>query len=306
MTAGEIALYGWELAGEDPRYDGEDLTTTEGIATLRKLNSAYMTICSYKFPRTGLIRFRALERSTVWKSTVSTGNNLVTFSDNVTASVDAALGAPDVGDVLHVASQNIYYEILSSSLSGGSYTCKVAPASPATGTPTSANTLYKSRLIDLTAQPTGVSDGLTSLATAGKVVEVFDVYDLTNRREVYRSSNTDFFDNVGLNPTPPAEYVRVERNKVLLDAAPASSDTLLRIRFAQLPDDFTLAADTPVIPEQYHEAIAQRMATQLLLQQQDYEGARELRLTYENELRRLQTEYERGWDNTPGTIMRDQ
>ena len=296
MTAGEIALYGWELAGEDSRYDGNDLTTADGLLLLERLNAAYAVIASYKFPRTGLIRFRALERVAIWRNLSASFPVTGLGDDNSQVTSSYTDGA--VGDVVSVAGSR--FEIVRV-VSAGTY--QVAPV-PVAGVNGQTGTLYKSRVIDLSAQPTGHADALSRLASASKVVEVFDVYDLERRQEIFRSSNTDFLDNGALTPAPPSEYIRTERTKVVLDTAP-SELTQLRIRYAELPDDFTSASDIPVIPEQYHEAIGMRLATQILLRGQFYEAARELRVTYENELRRLQTEYERGWDNTPGTIVRD-
>ena len=296
MTAGEIAEMAWELSGEDSRYDGDDLTTTAGQALLAKLNSAYAVICSYKFPRTGVVRFRALEQEAVWENSWS--DFVLSSATTATSStVESTNTDGSVGDIVVVGGKSL--EILRV-VSSGSY--QVAPP-PGVIAASTSGVLYKSRRISLVAQPS--SGSLSRLATAGRVIEVFDIYDLTNRREVYRGSNVDFFDNGALQPTSPSEYIRWQRDYVLLDTAPTSTLTQLRIRYAELPSDFTLAADEPLIPEQFHEAIAKRLAFVLRLRIEDYEAASRLKRSYEDDLRRLQTEYELNYDTTPGTVIRE-
>ena len=296
MTAGEIAEMAWELSGEDSRYDGDDLTTTGGQALLAKLNSAYAVICSYKFSRTGVVRFRALEQEAVWENSwsdfVLSSATTATSSTVESTNTDGA-----VGDIVVVGGKSL--EIVQV-ISSGNY--QVAPP-PGVIAASTSGVLYKSRRISLVAQPS--SGSMSRLATAGKVIEVFDIYDLTNRREVYRGSNVDFFDNGALQPTSPSEYIRWQRDYVLLDTAPTNTLTQLRIRYAELPADFTLASDIPLIPEQFHEAIAKRLAFVLRLRIEDYEAASRLKRSYEDDLRRLQTEYELNYDTTPGTVIRE-
>ena len=289
MNAGEVAELGWQFSGEDSRFDPTDFSTPEGILLRKRLNQAYFVVCSYRFERSGIKAFRALEQEALYTTRFNSG-----VIANATANT-IVFGAPgaslvQIGDAVQIGGQSV--EVVS--IGGNPVTHTVAPAF---GTVPAAGSSYTASQKTLNM--------LTHFgAEANKVIEIIDLFDLTNRAEVYRATNIDYYDYQSSFIGVPTEYVRAGRDRLIL-AFSVSGEFTYRCRWAQLPVDLVNTTDELVLPEQYHEAVAKRLAYTLHLVKQDREGARELRVEYENDMRRLQDEYEEFWDTNPGTILRE-
>lgn len=283
MNAGEVAKLGWQFAGEDSRFDGDDLTTTNGALLLDKLNAAYATIATHKFPRIGIIPFRGLEQSGTF-----TAKYVATTVASVTDAGEFVVNTTNVsvGDLLTVDGENV--EVLSAS------------SSAVTVEPDLGSTPSAGDAVVVRTKKYSLTDDVG--APARRVVEVQDVYDLTNRHEVFRVNNVDFFDTDGRYPAPPESYVRYGTETLLFNNPPDEAYNY-RVRWIQLPSELTSASDELVLPEHFHEAIAMRLAFILLLIREDYDAAWKMKQNYQEELQRLQNEYEPFWDTNVGRIV---
>lgn len=283
MNAGEVAKLGWQFAGEDSRYDGEDLSTTAGQLLLDRLNAAYATVATHKFPRVGIVPFRGLEASDVFTAKY-VETEIVSATDEGSFELDTT--NVNVGDLLTINGENV--EVMT--VSGADVTVEPDLGStPDVGD----DVVIRTKVYDL-VDDVG--------AGARRVVEVQDIYDLSNRHEVFRVNNVDFFDSYGRYPAVPDEYIRYGATKIIFNNPPDDAYQY-RVRYIQLPTELTDATDELVLPDSFHEAVAMRLAYVIKLVQEDYDGAWKMKQNYESELQRLQNEYEPFWDTNVGRIV---
>lgn len=290
MNAGELASNAWVMAGEDSRYDGNDLTTPGGVALLALLNQAYFAVASHKFHRLGVIPFRGMERNGLYTARYregvieSAGETVIIFG-----AADAAVVS--VGDSVRVGSQVV--EVVSVSTAPVVHT--VAPAFssiPDGGAAFSAGQRFLDLERDFGSSPR-------------KVLGVQYLYDMTNREEVIQEANVDFFDWSALQLSVPEAYVRRGSTGLVL-SSPVSAAFTYRAWWVELPAALVLASDEPVLPTHFSDAIIFRLAYLLRMKIQDYEAAAQMKLAYQDELKRLQNEYEPFWRPTrPGTVVVD-
>ena len=302
MTLANIEQAVYEALGDLDDLDWRTFGSVQELKLRGYVNRAYKRICSWRFANGEQVRFDALNKVTFLSTVVLTGS--VTSATDNTAVLSGIVGnLPDnryadwVVEISAGTGSGQRAIIISSVGTTGTVTVHKTWATTPDGT--STYKLYKRFYTFVeAADPTAAENIVLSPVTQLRAVQ--KVTDLQMPWDLRPSSREENFSMYMATASVPMSYFR-RGNSMFFDM-PVSTVRTYRIEIATLPTDMSLAADIPVIPEQFHECILLYARWIGLERNQEWGGAYATKRDLEELMSSLKQDSELSYEREDGHV----
>lgn len=258
MTVEKMIIEVYEMLGEPSDLNPYtsnvfDFTTAGAVRILEWINRAYKTIAYWKLSTGRLLRFPSTYAEYNFQTAYYTGTVASATSTTITLSASQSTTADYYNNwIIEISAgtgSGQYRYIVDYSANRIATINKTWNTTP---DGTSTFKLYKRfmKLVDSTA--TDAVDNIslnpnTQLLSVIKIIDLYDGTDLTLADRV-----ETFAGNLVSSGTPSSYYHY--NNQIVFDYAIAEN-RWYKMEYVKILDNLTLSTDTPLLPEQFHDAI---------------------------------------------------